>query len=95
MRNVHVITDMEAIANKIDENDCTKEGSTLISEQYHAIWQLYMVDYSITDSMTYQFIMSPLMCKLLSEAEFVKTDTTYDENTELKFNIFSMPQSLI
>ena len=36
MRNVHVIIDMEAIANKIDENDCTKEGSTLISEQYHA-----------------------------------------------------------
>ena len=44
-----------------------------------------MVDYSITASITYQFIMSPLMCKLLSEAKFVETDTTYGENTELTY----------
>jgi len=35
-----------------------------------------MLDYSITVSMTYQFIMSPLMCKLLSEAEFLEIDMT-------------------
>ena len=32
---------------------------------------------------TYQFIMTPLMSKLLSDADFVETDTTYNENTEL------------
>jgi len=85
MKGVHVITDMEAIANKIDEKDCAQEGSTIVSKQYQEIGRPYMVDYSITASMTYQFIMSPLMCKLLSEAEFVETDTTYGENTELTY----------
>ena len=27
--------------------------------------------------------MTPLMSKLLSDADFVETDTTYNENTEL------------
>ena len=29
--------------------------------------------------------MSPLMCKLLAEADFLETDTTYNENTELTY----------
>ena len=44
-----------------------------------------MRDYSISASMTYQFIMTPLMCKLLSEAEFMETDITYNENMELMY----------
>ena len=83
MKGVHVITEMEAIADKIDEKDSKQEGSTIVSEQYKALGRPYMVDYSITASMTYKFIMSLLMCKLLSEAEFLETDTTYNENTEL------------
>ena len=83
MKGVHVITEMKAIANKIDEKDSKQEGSTIVSEKYKALGRPYMVDYSITASMIYQFIMSPLMCKLLSEAEFLETDTTYNENTEL------------
>ena len=73
---------MEAIADKIDEKDSSQEGSSIVSEQYKALGRPYMVDYSITASMTYQFLMTPLMCKLLSEAEFLETDTTYNENTE-------------
>ena len=65
MKGVHVITEMEAIADKIDEKDSKQEGSIIVSEQYKALRWPYMVDYSITASMTYQFIMSPLMCKLL------------------------------
>ena len=83
MKEAHVITEMEAIADKIDEKDSKQEGSTIVSEQYKVLGRPYMVDYSITASMTYQFIMSPLMCKLLSEAEFLETDTKYNENTEL------------
>jgi len=83
MKGVHVITDMETIADKVDEKDCAQEGSTIVSKQYQVIGWPYMVDYSITASMTYQFIMSPLMCKLLSEDEFVETDMTYGENTNL------------
>ena len=42
-----------------------------------------MRDYGISPNFSYQFIMSPLMSKLLSEAEFLETDTTYNENSEL------------
>ena len=45
----------------------------------------YMRDYNISPSFTYQFIMSPLMSKLLSEAEFLETDTTYNKNSELMY----------
>ena len=44
-----------------------------------------MRDYAISSSVTYQFIMSPLMCKLLAEADFLETDMTYNENTELTY----------
>ena len=85
MKGLHIITEMEALADKIDEKDSSQEGSTIVTEQYKALGQPYMVaiDYSITASMTYQFIMSPLMCKLLSEAEFLEADTTCNKNTEL------------
>jgi len=52
MKGVHVITDMETIANKVDEKDCAREGSTIVSKQYQVIGRPYMVDYST--SMTYQ-----------------------------------------
>ena len=42
-----------------------------------------MRDYGISPSVSCQFIMSPLMSKLLSEAEFLETDTMYNENSEL------------
>ena len=42
-----------------------------------------MRDFAISSSLSYQFIMSPLMCKLLAEADFLETDTTYNENMEL------------
>ena len=44
-----------------------------------------MRDFAISSSISYQFIMSPLMCKLLAEADFLETDTTYNENTELTY----------
>ena len=84
-KGVYVITEMEDIADKIDEKDSSQEGSSIVSKQYKALGWPYMVDYSITASMTYQFLMTPLMCKLLSEAEFLETDTTYNENTELVY----------
>ena len=62
---------------------CSREGSTLTSKQYKQLGRPYMRHYSISSSSTYQFIMSPLTSKLLSEAEFVETDTTYNENSEL------------
>ena len=44
-----------------------------------------MRDYNISPTFMDQFIMSPLMSKLLSETEFLETDTTYNENSELMY----------
>ena len=38
--------------------------------------------------------MTPLMSKLLSDADFVETDTTYNENTELIFTSLILLQYL-
>lgn len=76
---------MEKVADKVDQKDCSREGSTLTSKCYKELGRPYMRHYSISSSSTYQFIMSPLMSKLLSEAEFVETDTTYNENSELTY----------
>ena len=82
-KGIHVITDMEKIADKIDQKDCSHEGTTITSRRYKEIGRPYMRDYRTSPSGTYQFIMTPLMSKLLSDADFVETDTTYNENTEL------------
>ena len=79
----HVIADMEKIADKIDHKDCSQEGSAVTSKRYKEIGRPYMRDYRISPSCTYQFIMTPLMSKLLLDADFVETDTTYNENSEL------------
>ena len=71
-KGVHIISDMEKIADKIDQKDCSREGSTVTSKRYKELGRPYMRDYSISPSSTYQFIMTPLMAKLLSEADFLE-----------------------
>ena len=80
-----VIGQMEKIADKVDEKDATNEGSIILSEAYKKLGRPYMRDFAISSSISYQFIMSPLMCKLLAEADFLETDTTCNENTELTY----------
>jgi len=80
-----VLGDMERIADKIDEKDAINEGSQEISAIYKKVGRPYMRDFAISATMTYQFIMSPLMSQLLAGADFVETDTTYNENAELTF----------
>ena len=80
-----IIGEMEKIADKIDDKDATNEGSSAISEAYKKLGRPYMRDFAISSSISYQFIMSPLMSKLLAEADFLETDTTYNENTELTY----------
>ena len=46
-------------------------------------YKIIMRDYRISPSGTYQFIMTPLISKLLLDADFVETDSTYNENMEL------------
>ena len=37
-KSVHIITDMEKIADKIDEKDCSHKGSTITSRRYKRKW---------------------------------------------------------
>ena len=76
---------MEKIADKIDNRDAINESSHEISAAYKKIGRPYMRDYAISATVTYQFIMSPLMSQLLAGADFVETDTTYNENSELAY----------
>jgi len=80
-----VVGEMEKIADKLDCKDAANEGSSTLSEAYKKLGRTYMRNFAISSSITYQFIMSPLMSKLLVEADFVETDTTYNENVELTY----------
>ena len=91
-KGIYIIADMEKIADKVDQKDCSHEGSTVTSNRYKEIGRPYMRDYRISPSDTYEFIMTPPMSKCLSDAEFVKTDTTYNENSERSTSL--MPLSL-
>jgi len=37
MKGVHIITEMELIADEIDEKDSSQEGSPIVTEQYQSI----------------------------------------------------------
>ena len=67
--------------DKVDCKDAASEGSSALSKAYKKLGRPYMRDYAISSSITSQFIMSPLMCKLLAEADFLETSTTYNEHT--------------
>ena len=45
----------------------------------------YMRDYCISPEMSYQFIMSPFMSKVMAAADFIQTDVTYGENKVLPY----------
>ena len=77
--------EMENIADKVDDKDSCVEGSSNVSQAYAKLGRPYMQEYSISSQLTYQFIMSPLMSTLLAEADFMETDTTYNENSELPY----------
>ena len=51
-----------------------------------------MSDYCISPEMSYQFIMSPFMSKVMAAADFIQTDVTYGENKFLPYLL--MPQYL-
>ena len=80
-----VVGEMEKIVEKLDCKDAANGGLSALSEAYKKLGRPYMRDYAISSSITYQFIMSPLMCKLLAETDFLETDMTYNENTVLTY----------
>jgi len=63
---------MEKIADKVDCKDTANEGSSALSEAYKKLGRPYMRDFAISSSITYQFIMSPLISKLLTSLKQIQ-----------------------
>ena len=73
---------------KIDGKDIEMEG---LDEQcsklknYSSLGHPYMRNYCISPDISYQFIMSPFMSKVMASADFIQVDVTYGENSVLPY----------
>ena len=54
-------------------------------EEYAELGHKYVCDYSLNPSLTWVLSMSPVMKKLLSEAEFIEIDATFRASIELEY----------
>ena len=58
-------------------------------EEYASIGHPYVLDYMLTYNLSWVLTMSPLMTKLLSEADFAEADVTYKASVEFEY-LFNM-----
>ena len=61
----------------MNNKDATNEGSSALSAE--AYKKSVETIHAISSLISYQFTMNSLMCKLLAEADFLETGTTYNE----------------
>ena len=61
------------------------DDSTSKLKEYARVGHPYMRDYCISSEMSYQFIMSPFMSKIMAAADFLQADVTYGENKILLY----------
>ena len=76
------------IIQNLDQKDKQIEGLNATNSklrEYNMIGHPYMRDYCISPDMSYQFIMSPFMSKVMADADFLQTDVTYGENKILPY----------
>jgi len=82
------IVDFNEILKKLDSKDMETEGLDEHNSKlknYATIGHPYMRNYSICPDMSYQFIMSPFMSKVMAGADFMQVDVTYGENSVLPY----------
>ena len=80
--------DFNEALKKLDGKDLEREGlddknSKLTS--YATLGHPYMRHYSLSPDISYQFIMSPFMSKIMAGADFMQVDVTYGENSVLPY----------
>jgi len=61
------------------DDDCSK------LKTFSLLGHPYMRNYCISPDISYQFIMSPFMSKVMATANFVQVDVTYGENSVLPY----------
>ena len=82
------IVDFNKLLCNLDQKDEQMEGlddSTSKLKEYARVGHFYMRDYCISSEMSYQFIMSPFMSKIMAAADFLQADVTYGENKILPY----------
>ena len=81
------IASFEKMADCIDENDAS-HGSNYSQPMRNEIKMLsrpYLISAGIESGIQYIFTMNPLMSEILSKAEFIETDITYNETKEYPY----------
>ena len=69
------------MADDIDEGDISHGSnySYCLSSELKKLSRPYLVSGGIENGIQYIFTMNPLMSEILSKAEFIETDITYNE----------------
>ena len=80
------VEEFEHIADEIDSRDEQYSGDAGKSrDEYSKLGRPYLRAVGTEDGVKYIVKMSPLMCDVLCNADFLEADVTYNENTEYKY----------
>ena len=72
---------LESVADDVDGDDLRRSDDSQQQTQYREQGRPYLVSAGVESGIKYAFAMSPLMSKMLSTAEFLQSDITYNENS--------------
>ena len=77
----------EKMADDIDEGDISHGSinSYCLSSELKKLSRPYLVSGGIENGIQYIFTMNPLMSEILSKAEFIEADITYNETKEYPY----------
>ena len=70
---------------KLTKMTCKKSSDSQQQGRYREQGRPYLVSAGVENGIKYAFAMSPLMSEMLSTAEFLQTDITYNENSQYPY----------
>ena len=76
---------LESAADEIDKEESQKSHNNKQEAHYIDYGRPYLVSAGVEHGIKYALAMSPLMTKMLSTAEFLQTDITYNENSQYPY----------
>ena len=79
------VQNFETIADDIDASEENIGGSTGNVRRVKELCRPYLVSAGIEGGIQYIFTMNPFQCKVLSTAEFIECDLTYNESIEYRY----------
>ena len=70
------LDNFERVADEIDNKDAQLAGSEKDSSHLRQLMRPYMVSAGVEEGVKFILCMSPFMCSLLAESEFIEADIT-------------------